>query len=539
MKYLILFMLFCSSVFGAQNFNFACAQASGLLANISFNTPGFPKLNDVSVRELGFNNTRNFAVLPLSKNYGVTTVGGITFKSGSGTLGEWEEYSQQYNYKNPYDGADTKNFFIAIRAMFYPNGVKGGEAPTGVITTTIIWPNGAPQKCCQDPVMYPGVGAFTRMDWQPASGPSNGAWTLANNDFQDVSRAGPWTTSSRWGNTAYKLLGHFYDVTWRTNLGPTADIFWFPKMTGQDYYGYIDYKASGKTDVISAINNMGTVYNLQSNTTQNSSICHFPAFTRAGNGMGTVAYLYTGMINTDRGGMSQAQNSLYIQKNDGVRSIDIQWFYHDDAYSDLTYKVNQNGVNNSVLDAFNGLMVYVPTKTLTYSATKATLTNTNAPCTRQELEAIEYRVNGTFNYKFNKLNAAVYLLAPGYYYVDDPTKDQKYGTLGVTFCPVSRSFVFAGKCPTKNYVYTTAAHEMGHTFGFTHFWSNCRGTGNCANGDLMSYSQTMQMTYNADCKHWFAEAPWNWVHPRWGSQQYNNTLYPDMLPNQLIDWVAW
>jgi hypothetical protein len=169
---------------------------------------------------------------------------------------------------------------------------------------------------------------------------------------------------------------------------------------------------------------------------------------------------------------------------------------------------------------------------------QTTLTCPNGKCTEQELYAWDRQLFPEIYDDFRRLNTAVYSMGPNQsYYLDTPTRT----IYGVTFPGMCRAFTFHSSIPTTNTIYAAAAHELGHTLGMSHQWSNCNKTDNwdgkgsmwnCNKGTIMSYSTNFVFSYGPDAQTWYKKAPFNWISPRWGF----GATTTDYKVSQLINW---
>jgi hypothetical protein len=169
------------------------------------------------------------------------------------------------------------------------------------------------------------------------------------------------------------------------------------------------------------------------------------------------------------------------------------------------------------------------------------LTCPNGSCTEAELQSIE-TANSVDDFNNRYLNSAVYVLEKNQkWYKDKPGSSLITG--GLVIGHMTRAFVFPNNS-TKDKVYIKMGHELGHTFGMAHQWSNCGKadnwdkasgmTWNCKNGTLMSYSTMPVMQFSPSNGIWFADAPLSWISPRHGkgpttSEKITPTMFLDNI----------
>lgn len=524
-------------------------QNIGLSGYLSFDAPGFPGFYNLSIRELYFKRQGGMTYGPIQQEAGFERLGDLVHRTYSSSTVEWEEFTQKYRLTNPWHPSDTKEFYLTVRVFYYPKGVYGADSeefPLARINTQVYWPEGIPAHFMYESVT--NVGHWLRADWGPYSGYANGSFQLAQGDYLRITGALPSLDPGKWGNTVHKALARLYDVTWRSLTQPAADIYWIRGAYERDYdcvVGPYEGSVDGTVEPFYHFNaELGAVLNYQEKVTD-ACPALLPKYTEPDKGMDQVAFFMTMPQYQSQSSYSYYSSNLYLHRKDGMRSVYLKWFYDDPAYGDVHRKVNRSGVNNSVVDALAGLMYYSEDHMdggLLVESQQRSLTCPGGICTKSELVDLEYQTNPDVNYDLKRLNSAVYILDENQSHIDDPPNGH---IGGIVYGGESRAFVFPKGCPTVDDGYLTIGHEVGHTFGMAHQWSQCDKYDdwdgncpqwNCENGTLMSYSTNGLMAYHDDAAHWFAEAPFHWVSPRWGFGTLNSET---LEPNDIITWENW
>jgi hypothetical protein len=557
---IVLFLIIANSVFGGPRVYLDCwyddYYTLGIVGNASasnYQNMTTPNFYSLAIMEISIFDGDFKYNIPITAANGFARSGPMqmlcTVQSGDTVM---KEYNQNYTINGK-----TMNLLMRI-SRTYSNG--SGFA----LDVRSTYPNGAPSEIGGYSTAS-GLGITLRCDYDfynylNRAGLDGAGWRPLT-AYSDNSGQG-WNVSacandSVWWNSGFRVLARFFDSDWRSISGPVWNIQWvdgWPSATKhllsflrgfvfEDYPVFYDDYCSPNIQTL--------------DTGGYSRESQFSAFVPAGGGSDMGAFMTSIDPSPSQTGNFYSEIYLCSAAQTGSRSINLAWKYYDDAYGNTKYKAFGDSVPRALRKLLWGSgsqLTIAKEKSLWLKCNY--YNDSNNLCTFEELFAMEYdRYSGQFNGRFD-LNTAVYVLASDQGFYDDPdhtggvtvSVSVGYSDDSSTSVKISRAFVFPRASIHTGWgtpmVYFCIAHELGHTFGMSHQWSNCTYAQgwDCPNGTIMSYSSSPIMDYGPDAKTWFNKAPDNWVQPVCGSGpmdelRYVNGIHTyDLKVNDIIDW---
>jgi hypothetical protein len=562
---LSLFFAFSNSVMAVPRVYLTCwydtnpnqlgLDASASLSIYQGGTP--PQLTLLAIRELRIQLASGGCVaVPIIASNGFARVGALQMTAvktaGGDTISK--QYTQGYTV-----GGKSFNLIFYIGQGLAPGYDYNFEA-------RITWTSGAPSTingnstssgigltlyCDYDFLQNSNRAGLDGAGWRPLTAYQDNTsygWNVTADAYPD--------STMDWDNSPHRVLARIFDSDWRSQTTPVWNIQWVDGFYGNHLISYLRGFLNSDAPVYSYDACTGIIQTVD--TGGHPKETQLPGFVPAGGGQNQGAFMTQITPSPSTSASFSTHVYLNMGTTGGMRSIVLRWYYNDTDYSNPNYIA----FGDSVPGALRGLLWGTGSTLWTYRE-PATLKcnsygNGDSLCTMQELMAMEYyEWYGQFYCDF-PINTGVYILKKNQGLLGSPNT-----TGGITFQgyvglvgdssytkACSRGFVFPRAAiftygsGAKPWVYFCCAHEIGHTLGMQHQWSNCTyaDTFHCPNGTIMSYSPSPVMNYGPDAKTWFNKAPDNWVQPVCGSGAMNNDRFVNGIHNynlkvsDIIDW---
>jgi hypothetical protein len=558
-------LLFVNVLFAGQRVYLTASYddptSLGITGNASVSSYGGgypPSYYNIALREINVSGYR----FPITAANGFVRTGNMQLTasvSGGDTIAK--KYLQNYTV-----GGKTFNLSFTI-SRFASNGSDFD------LYAQLTWPSGAPSviagvstssglgiimRCDYDFPQYWNQTGMDGAGWRPLtaySDNSGNGWDVSA-DYND----------GLWKNSGARVLARFFDSDWRIQTGPIWNIQWVDgrgslSPTWKHYTSNLKGFLWADGPVFS--------YDYCSPSIQTIATGGHPVETQLSPFVPDYGGSDQGAFMTQRDPSpsltSSSSTEIYLSNGAsiGTRSIYLRWYYCNSTYGNNRYVAFGDSVPGAMRKLLWGTGSVLAVDRYSQSTSSLQCNNYgnyDNICTMQELWALEFsRWPGMFYHQF-LLNTAVYVLKDDQGYIDNP--DHIGGMTfsaavpipggSATMVRISRAFVFPRASIHTGWgtpmVYMSIAHELGHTFGMSHQFSNCNfndggpGQWNCPNGYIMSYSATPVMDYGPDAKTWFNKAPDNWVQPVCGSgpmdeARFVNGIHTyDLKVNDIINW---